>query len=87
MPTETGTTTISDRSLAAYLRAKRHEVGYSPRHNGHLDFEFILTPQLMADIQAFNQNPTIPVLTFLSAQRELTDAIRDHRNRGGRHEI
>lgn len=78
-------TTISDRNLAAYCRARGHEVGYSPRHAGHLDFEFILTPQLIADIQAYNQNPPIPVLTFLSAQRELTDAIRDHRNKGGRY--
>lgn len=82
MATETRTsTTISERSLAAYLRARGHEVFYSPRNSGHLDFEFILTPRLIADIKAYNQNPPIPVLTFLSAQRELTDAIRDHRSR------
>lgn len=85
MTTETRqSTTISDRNLSAWLLAKKHEVGYSPRNNGHLDFVFIITPQLLADIQAYNQNPVIPVLSFLSAQRELADAIRDHRNRGGR---
>ena len=84
MVTETRQPTIfSDRNLSAFLRAKGHEVFFSPRRAGHLDFEFISTPQLMADVQSFNQNPNIPVLTFLSAQRELTDAIRDHRNRGG----
>jgi len=70
--------------MSSYLRAKKHEVNYSPRQNGHLDFVFFITPQLLADIQAYNQNPPIPVLSFLSAQRELTDAIRDHRNKGGR---
>lgn len=85
MTTETRpTTTISDRNLAAYLRAIGHEANYSPRQNGHIDFVFVISDFLLANIQAYNQNPPIPVLSFLSAQRELTDAIRDHRNRGGR---
>lgn len=82
VPTETRqTTTLSDRSLSAFLMARGHEVQYFPRPTGHLDFEFYLTIELQADIQAFNLNTPIPVISFLIAQRQLTDAIRDHRYR------
>ena len=77
-------TIISNRNLAAFLSSRGHDVSFVPRNAGHLDFEFGNTAQLRYDIQSFNQNPPVPVLTFLSAQCELTDAIRDHRNREAR---
>ena len=82
MTTETiKSTTTSDRSLSAFLKARGHDPHYSPRPSGHLDFEFILSPKLLADIDDYNKNANVPVLTFLTAQRLLTDAIRDHRHR------
>lgn len=74
-------TTISDRNKAAFLVASGHEVFFEPCSDGRVNFQFIISPELYELSESYNRNALIPVLTYVSAQRQLTDAIHDYRQR------
>lgn len=70
---------ISDRSKAAYLVAHGFIVSFVNRPGGQLDFSFSWTPEIEEAIRDYALNRQVQVQSFLTAQRMLSDAIRDHR--------
>lgn len=76
--TKPTTVTITDRSKAAFLKAHRFPMEYVGAA-GHVDFCFKWSPELDKAIADYNCNRTVLVQDFLTAQREISDVIRNSR--------
>lgn len=81
--TKLTTVTITDRSKAAFLKAHRFQMKYVGTA-GHIDFSFQWSPELDKAINDYNCNRTVLVQDFLTAQREISDAIRNSRQQWSR---
>jgi len=83
MKDRTGQTliTISDRNKAAFLVALGHKVSFEPDSGGRLNFQFYAGQAFYEASEAYSCNAVVPVMNFVTAQRQLTDAIHDYRQR------
>lgn len=83
MQIPTQTLTIRDRNLIAFLLVAGLQADFIPRSDNGLDADFQLSPELDNACKAYMSNCSIPVQSFISACRLISDRIRDHRNRQG----
>lgn len=81
--TLTETTIVRDRNKIAYLIACGFQCDFIPRGDDGLDAEFPTSNVLEAASMAYVLNQAIPVQSFISACRYISDAIRDHRQQRG----
>lgn len=76
--------TVSDRNKACFLLAHHFQIEFVNSPCGRLDFRFPWSPDLDEAIAAYNCNRSVLVQDFLAAQRQISDAIRDRRDRYSR---
>lgn len=79
--TSTQTVIVRDRNRIAFYIALGFTCDFVPRPDGRLDGEFQICEELEKAAQAFNQNYPVPVQSFTSACRFISDAIQNHRQR------
>lgn len=74
--------TIRDRNLMAFLMTNGFKLNFIPRSDHGLDAEVAWSKELDTACQDYRGNRDVPVQTFISSCRFISDRIRDQRKRG-----